>query len=345
MSGIGDQETNSTCQQFSSKQWHMLSIARTATASTSCLACLTAFILVLVCRAHHRFVHRLTLYLTGAAFFLSVLYALQILPVKLHNGIASTREGWSGLCTAIAFLDQYTGWVMLLIICWINLYLFLLAVTKSSALVNHKRVYEVAGIVTVFILPLTYVWIPFLDDRYGLAGAWCWIKLTKGTCNASYVTGLEFQIGLWYGPAIVITSLSFIGMCALVYALCKQVLKTENNTAQHINALKDAFPLLVYLVIFNFINCLDIVNHIYYAIVTLKEGKDPYFPLWMVNAIAGPGRPLIIPFAFTCGQLRHALNSRKQQTVNVQSSQTAFIVSKEWTEQDPLIITQNRTSA
>lgn len=240
------------------------------------------------------------------------------------------------MCTAIAFLDQYTGWVMLLIICWINLYLFLLAAFQYSL---TKCKYEVAGILLVVLLPLTYT------------GAWCWIKLSKDSadCNGSYAAGLEYQIGLWYGPSIVMTSLSFIGMTALIIALCKWGSSTRNGrtqvlSQQYKNALKEAIPLLVYLVIFNFINCLDIVNRIYFATVTLKEDLDPYFPLWMANAIAGPGRPLIIPFAFTCSQLKGMVEKKKSSAGlgTVQSySHTAYIVSNEWSgEEEPLIITQ-----
>ena len=105
-------------------------------------------------------------------------------------------------------------------------------------------------------------------------------------------------------------------------------------------ALKEAALMLIYLVYFKFINCLDIVNRIYYAAVTLSKETDPYFPLWMANAIAGPGRPLIIPFAFTCSQLmRHFWKHSTKRVPKVPTSQTAYIVSKKCSsEEQPLVI-------
>ena len=162
-----------------------------------------------------------------------------------------------------------------------------------------------------------------------------------GGCNGSYTEGLEYQIGLWYGPSIVMTSLSFIGIMALVVAFCKGVARSETSSL-HQKALKEAAPLLIYLIYFNFINCLDIVNRIYYAAVTLGTDTNPYFPLWMANAIGGPGRPLIIPFAFSCSLvMKHVQKHSETRTPTLPSSETAYIVSKECTsEEQPLIITQ-----
>ena len=331
--------SNASCHQFTPEQWHILIIARTVTASLSCLACCIAFIMIVAFKAYKSFANRLVLYLTGAAFCLSILYALQILPTREIDGTISIRSGWEGLCTAIAFLDQYTGWVMLLIICWISLYIFLLALFRYSA---TKPRYEVCGLLFIVLLPLTYVWVPFISGRYGLAGAWCWIKLTTDSvnCSTSYTEGLEYQIGLWYGPSIVMTSFSFVGMMALVVAFCKGAVARETSPL-HREALKEAAPLLVYLVYFNFINCLDIVNRIYYAAVTLSKETNPYFPLWMANAIAGPGRPLIIPFAFSCSQLMRHIHKHSTKGSKVPTSETAFVVSKECTtEEQPLIISQ-----
>jgi len=341
-SAAGQQNgSNASCHQFTPEQWHILIIARTATASVSCLACCIAFVMIVAFKAYKKFSHRLILYLTLAAFSLSILYALQILPTRETGGTVSIRSGWGGLCTAIAFLDQYTGWVMLLILCWISLYIFLVAIFRYS---TTKLRYEVCGLLFIILLPLTYVWVPFISGRYGLAGVWCWIKLTTDSvnCSGSYTEGLEYQIGLWYGPSIVMTSFSFVGMMALVVAFCKGAV-AKATSPLHREALKEAAPMLIYLVYFNFINCLDIVNRIYYAAVTLSKETNPYFPLWMANAIAGPGRPLIIPFAFTCSQLmRHFWKHSTKRVPKVPTSQTAYEVSKECSsEEQPLVITQH----
>ena len=160
--------TNASCHQFTSEQWNALIIARTVTASLSCLACFIAFIMMIVFKAYKQFVHRLILYLTLAAFCLSILYALQILPTKEVGDTILLRVGWRGLCTAIAFLDQYTGWVMLLILCWISLYIFLLAVFRCST-AKHK--YELFGLLFIVVHVTTHVHL----DTFPLGKVWsCW---------------------------------------------------------------------------------------------------------------------------------------------------------------------------
>ena len=160
--------TNASCHQFTSGQWNALIIARTVTASLSCLACFIAFIMIIAFKAYKQFAHRLILYLTVAAFCLSILYALQILPTREVGDTILLRVGWGGLCTAIAFLDQYTGWVMLLILCWISVYIFLLAVFQCST-TKHK--YEFFGLLFIVLIATTRIHL----DTFPLGTVWsCW---------------------------------------------------------------------------------------------------------------------------------------------------------------------------
>lgn len=97
--------SNASCHQFTLEQWHILIIARTVSASLSCLACCIAFI--------RKFAHHLLLYLNAAAFCLSIFYALQILPTigrpvvlattDIHLGTIHLRKAWPCRCMV---LDQ-----------------------------------------------------------------------------------------------------------------------------------------------------------------------------------------------------------------------------------------------
>ena len=69
------------------------------------------------------------------------------------------------------FLDVYSSCVILLLICWLTIHMFVLAVFKC----NHKsRKLEVGGVIISLIIPIAISTIPFNDLEngimYGLAG-------------------------------------------------------------------------------------------------------------------------------------------------------------------------------
>ena len=139
--------------------------------------------MIFATKAYRKFVHRLTLYLIISAFCESLMFGVEVIPVTITHDLLSVRTGWEGACAAIGFLAQYSVWCELLFICWITLYLFLLAVFKSNP---FTRKHEIAGVTLSVSVPLLFNWVPFLDDMYGRSGAWCWIWFTEGGCDGSY---------------------------------------------------------------------------------------------------------------------------------------------------------------
>ena len=219
-----------SCHQFTLEQWHILIIARTVSASLSCLACCIAFI--------KKFSHHLLLYLNAAAFCLSIFYALQILPTRETGG---TCYHWH----TFGYHSSQEG----------------MALPVHGAGSNSRLTRWTAVEVTQKV----------------------WSKLDCGT-----------DLQLWWHHLVM-----------LVVAFCKLAV-TKATSPLHRGSYQRGCPYANLPCVFQFINCLDIVNRIYYAAVMLSKETDPYFPLWMATAIAGPGRPLIIPFAFTRSQLiRH----------------------------------------
>ena len=80
------------------------------------------------------------------AILLSLMYILQVIPVHvtsiigLNHNITVTlprSDGWNKACKGIAFVLQYTSWVMLLIIC--SIILFLIWSTHQSLLNRARR--------------------------------------------------------------------------------------------------------------------------------------------------------------------------------------------------------------
>ena len=193
--------------------------------------------------------------------------------------------------------------------------------------------YEVVGVLTCHTLPVLFSIVPFVtlknDTLYGLAGAWCWIKLTDKDCN-EYKAGVIEQFTLWYGPFMFLAILNCIAMLVVIVVLYRGARGTH-EPHQYREALKEMVPLLVYPLIFNTLYCLGVANRIYYAVT--EEAK---FSLWVAHSLADPCLPLFIPIAFllhpnslkklNCKKLKTAANDWRHHS---QQSHTHFVVSRE----------------
>ncbi len=325
---------NETCFKFSKNQFDAVIWTKTSVSSLSAVACCLAIFLIVFLRAYKRFVHRLTLYLAIAALIYSLVFALQVLPVDDRcDHVIVTDER---LCLALGFLVQYSAWVMLLFMCWITLHLFLLGVMH----INWKSWrYEFGGMVLAHTCPVLFAVIPFVDfgngTMYGLAGAWCWIKVSDDHCRP-YTDGTAEQFALWYAPLMILVVVNFLAMLVLIVVLYKGSRARADNLPhlqqQYKDALKEAIPLLFYPIFFNVLCCMAFANRVYYA-ATEKTN----FVLWMAHAIADPSLPLFMPLAFLlhpytlkklrCDHLHRAAS--KWWKRDSLGSHTHFIVSKQ----------------
>jgi len=200
--------TNKTCFSFSKKNFEAVIGTKTGVAGLVAIACCAAVLLIDFFKAYKRFVHQLTLYLAIAALIYSIIFALQILPVEARCGVVMVRS--EQLCTALGFLVEYAAWVMLQFMSWITIHLFVLAVFQRS---YKSCKYEVGGVIICHVSPLLFSVVPFINfghgTMYGLAGAWCWIRVT-GESYQPYEEGLIEQFTLWYRRLMLIVLLNFL---------------------------------------------------------------------------------------------------------------------------------------
>ena len=339
----------SGCHTFSEEQLTAIITGKSVTAAVSFAACLVALILMCVLKSWKKFFQRLTMYLTAVATLLSLSYIFQVLPVETNGKeVVPKNTEWGGVCKAIAFFFQYTLWVMLLVICWIITYLLWLTHYSLQGRGWKENVIgccslkslEVAGIGLTLLFPLLFVWAPFVTDNYGVAGAWCWISIPRDQCNESAepLPGLGYQIGIWYGPSIVIVLLCTVGMAIVIYRMCRLIFK--NKRKDYYKVILNVSTLLVYLVFFNLVNCLKVSSRIYFARESLTNHGDTNIHLWLASAITAPGQTLVIPFTFALSQV--ILHMTRCNSRRMVPTTTAFIVSVEWSEVDPLVIRQER---
>ena len=338
--------SNTSCYEFTAKQIYYVTVAKSVVASMGAAACLLTVVIIVSLKQYKKFVNRLVLYLMIIGCVHAVTIGLEVAPVRHMGQTVVVRRGLNGLCEAVGFITQTTAWMFFMVMLWIVFYLFLLAVFKYGA---NKYKHEITGILVSILFPLSFNWVPFVQHMYGLAGVWCWIRLTNGYCWHNYTLGIIYQFALLYGPLTLLIFISFFLFVVMVCVLCRQRIYIKGINiyhSSHHQAVKEALPLLIYPLIYNIICTLMTANRIYYA-VTVYQEKNPYFPLWLIHAIIDPCRTLVPPLAFilhpnTLRRICCRSKKRKERENSraMQPSATVYVVSKEcpYTEVDPLVI-------
>lgn len=280
-----DNVTHTTDCSFNESQRKLILIAMTSTASISVFMCVITITLVFVYKLHKHFTYRLASYQVFSSMCFSGSLIVQI--SLINNNFNDTP-----LCETLGFFVEYFMWVKLLFTMSLVFHFFVLAIYLKNL---HK--FEVIYFVISVTLPLFYVWIPFVRQTYGQAGAWCWIKDWKGDCaTLNHNRGIIEQFVLWYGPLYASLTASVIIAIYVGITLARRAYRNRLTTSEagpllHTTiqaenthnqaALKQLIPLLAYPVIFYILTLVPVINRIYDVV-----SKQVNFTLAIAHAIS-----------------------------------------------------------
>ena len=306
------------CSRLSNEQLTAIFNTRVTVATISIAACLITLILIciMICylKVWGTLIHRLKLYLTIAAVVVSILYLLQVMPMKTIVDGGDAKQEWGQWCKVIAFILQYSDWVLLLIICWMILFLLCLTQplffgiksTLNPISERRKIHYEFAIVIFTLIFPLLFLWALFLNNDYGLAEGVCGSIRSSGSgCGNStgkFKTSFYYLLGTWYIPAFIVALLCTVGVIVVAYSLWWYQKKKGYSNYISSAVIKGAPP-FIYLILYNMINCVDTTSVIVNYGVDFQRGGTINYNLWMTHAVTGPCRALAVPFAFVIGQV------------------------------------------
>ena len=269
---------NSSCSlPFNTKQEVFL--ARGTTAIISTISCLIGICLFVFFRLQKNLTHRLSLYLLISALLCSATMLLQMVVNKIQY------EN-SFLCAIVAFMVQFSIWTKFL-------FTTVVVVVLSGLVLCYCLVQKVEYFYVPFsfLFPVTFTWIPFLNNAYGLAGGWCWIRTHDEDCNL-ILAGLIEQFALCYVPLLILctfnTGLIIVMTFILSYRGCKKSSSydhVDQKTMRYRQALKETLPLIAYPIIFQILGWLALANRLYRAISDSYTNEEV---LWVVHAMADP---------------------------------------------------------
>ena len=280
----------SKCSVFATTEYAIVAGVSAASASVSFIACLGVITLIILFKKYLFFTQRLILYLTIAALLDSVGYMLHRVDYTHEN------EATRGFCVFIGFFEQNTSWAELIAICCITVSLFVKA-TRHKDIEKLEKVY----IFMIFIFPLLFNWVPFIQQAYGKAGAWCWIRSTTedGDKCTTFTFGVYLRFILWYIPLYALLIILIVLCIVIIGKVSRDKLRYEGKYDPEAKRLqeqrqKEVQAVLWYPLSFFLIKLVALINRIHGAVA-----DSPSLPLWYLHAIILPLQGGFIALAFT----------------------------------------------
>ena len=321
-------DNQTLCNNYTSADFQTIRTTKLVVSSLAVVACLVAIFLVVLGKSYRRFVYRLVLYFMIAVLLEALSLIVEQIPVeKLPNHTVDVRKGWESACSTFAFFDQVSHWIGNIVILWIFLYLLRLAWrlyrlevgNDDSDLYQKVSKAEITGLALMFLVPLSFNWIPFALNMYGLSGLWCWLKMAENGCNGDQTLGLTLIFVMFYGPLMFLMLFGFVSLGVIVAALCSHWNKVKGMVKKrYMRGIQEIALVMIYPIVYNLICILLVTNRIDSAART-SRGEEPFYPLWLAHALADSFRTLLPPLALilhpsTWSMLKRTCQPKEEDT-------------------------------
>lgn len=285
--------TLQNCSIYQNKDFIIVAIVNQSLSLVSAIACLCAIIVIIIFKKWQCFTQRLILYLMISTFLISLVRAM--VRVDYHSG--SFTPANKGFCVFIGYMQQNTVWMSFNSVLAITTYLFLGVMCN-----RHTEKYEGVYIFFIFVIPLTFNWIPFIGNTFGRAGAWCWIKhIDIETCEVT-LYGVVLQFVLFYIPLLLlvpILSLAYLMILCKIQRNKKRWKGSANSRLDDPATSKgvrtEITSMFIYPVIYLFLIIPAVINRIHGWVQPTK----PSLVLWHFSGVSLPLTGLFIALIFT----------------------------------------------
>ena len=204
--------------------------------------------------------------------------------------------------------------------------------TPSS---KKSRTREIIGVVFLVVSPFLFSWIPFVKNMYGISGLWCFIKTASDNgCNDKNFQHLSLTLMMimFYGPLIGILIFGLICLVTIIVLLRRSSNQLHGAIRERYrSSMKEIGLILIYPIVYCIFCFFLLVNRIYSSTHTNSNNYPHNYPLWVIHAVADPGRILIPALAFLlCPQMwKNVQGCGTSTSTNAVSAYTRFSVPPE----------------
>lgn len=323
-SGSEPNETSSCAEIYEDTYLPILLGVRCALSfiSSICIGCMIA--LMIIFQKYRVFTQRLILYLAISTLIYQAVSTIDVTSIQAYS-----NERALHYCKFIGFITQVVVWWPILATCIIvfDIFMKVLFFKKTEGL-------EKLFIVLIFVSPLLFSWVPFIDRAYGPTGYFCWIKDRNFEDCSKYEFGFIVRFVLFFVPIYVLTGLLFVLLTASFIAIRKKRntffgSNKEEKTLQKMME-KEIKPLLGYPFIFLIPNVFSLILSLY--TVFHGSGGDEVVAIGLITSILYRLEGVAITLVFI-------LDSETRKKLNTKSIKDAWkqMVQREKTIDYPVM--------
>lgn len=282
---------NTSCLEYDSTKFKFVAAIRAGVGVASLIFCLVVIIVVFSYKRYMFFPHRLVLYLAIAALLHSFSYTIS------RVNFTGQRSIIDHYCLFAGFIEFYTGWVELLVICLITLNIFSVVVWGRDT-----SKFEPLLVTLCYCAPISWCLIPYVQLTYGTCGPWCGIRMFNEDCSEHNLGGY-LRFFLWHIPLFVgLLTLYIIAAVMIIAKLNKYAKEWEGahydpNTYKQKKKLIREFKYLIwYPTVFLILEVPQLISQIYESI----RPNHPNAVFWVMEAVTVPlaGVAVAVVFAF-----------------------------------------------
>ena len=303
---INESQFNMNCTNFTEADWKSLNLIRSIAATLGTVMILAILSFLIYYKVYSSLLQRLYLYLIVSTLLSDITGVISVEHLWHY-------EGQDAVCVGVGLFLAWT-YVLLFIFSYeiivYLLYLVVLNITgvqllKCGMECNRCRgvIIEIMYIAIPVLISTAFALPPFMQQKYGIAGPWCFVRSLNDDCEPSgYTTQMAF-----YGMYM---TLGFAGIIAsLIFLIVYFKLASSFRDVRHL--LKRT----LYLLAFKFIHIVMILCSVVCRLYTLQSHRHQLYGLWLTHALSFPIGILVFPLGyFLCfhpvGKTAHMLYKR-----------------------------------
>lgn len=286
---------NESCTEgISEDDWASLNIVRSVAASFGAVIMVAILVFLIRSRAYKTLFQRLYLYLIIATLLNEVV------------GVVSIEHHWYYLLQekVCVWIGLFTGWTYVLLFIFsyeIIFQLLFLVVWQIKGgpqfRIGRNRICKCFGYATIdtvmILLPISiataFVVPPYIQNRYGIAGPWCFVQSVTNINGTCYATGKTIQT-TFYGMYMAVGAAGILA--SVIFTIVYFRLSVTYKEARLL--LKRTLIVLV----FKCVHIVFIICSVACRFYTLQAKRRRKFGLWVLHAISVPLGVLVFPLGY-----------------------------------------------
>lgn len=284
MENLEERSQYYNCTNLTISQLNHMNLSRGLAAAVCVIILLLMLLFLCIGKAYTSPIQRLFLYLILATIFREL-----CLTATLEHQFSYQHQ--DQVCSALGFVTHWSSTIVILsalgviiytmILIWLSIKIYQPTLSKCT-----RVALEVAYLFIIIVLPLTVIWVPFINGNYGLAVAWCWIRSMHPNCKE---VDLKEQLMLGYGGYEIVSVAGVLATLGLTITYCR-----VSNFPHVKKLLRQSLCLMLFVLLYLFFTNTGLAIRIYSGVT----GWTYHYGMYLYHGMIIPLCQLIIPVGF-----------------------------------------------